>query len=106
MYWRTRGPPPIVSPTAARVARATVIKGERPLLMRMAGAYAPHHDVTMPTMPHVSTTRDSDLMVEMGGIEPPSTAVVMCLLRAYPMEAFYSALEFAIGSQTNEPSLS
>ncbi|KQR52639.1 hypothetical protein ASF88_14125 [Leifsonia sp. Leaf336] len=28
------------------------------------------------------TTRDDDRLVEMGGIEPPSTAVVMCLLRA------------------------
>jgi hypothetical protein len=37
-------------------------------------------------------------MVEMGGIEPPSTAVVICLLRVYPMESFYSAPEFAIGS--------
>jgi len=36
-------------------------------------------------------------MVEMGGIEPPSTAVVMCLLRVYPAKAFYSALDFATG---------
>ena len=44
-----------------------------------------------------TTTRDSDPMVEMGGIEPPSTAVVMCLLRVYPAKAFYSALDFATG---------
>jgi hypothetical protein len=36
-------------------------------------------------------------MVEMGGIEPPSTAVVMCLLRVYPVKSFYSAPEFATG---------
>jgi hypothetical protein len=42
--------------------------------------------------------------VEMGGIEPPSTAVVICLLRVYPVKAFYSAPEFATGIQSDEPS--
>ncbi len=37
-------------------------------------------------------------MVEMGGIEPPSTAVILRLLRAYLVKAFYSALTFATSS--------
>jgi len=37
-------------------------------------------------------------MVEMRGIEPRSIAVVMFLLRVYPVKAFYSAPELATGS--------
>ena len=50
--------------------------------------------------------RDSDLMVEMGGIEPPSTAVILRLLRVQLVRAFYSALTFATSIQVNRPSLS
>jgi hypothetical protein len=34
-------------------------------------------------------------MVEMGGIEPPSIAVIPRLLRAHLVKAFYSAPTFA-----------
>jgi len=33
-------------------------------------------------------------MVEMGGIEPPSIAVILRLLRAQSVETFYSAPTF------------
>jgi hypothetical protein len=45
----------------------------------------------------VQQQRDSDQMVEMGGIEPPSTAVILRLLRAYPVDSLYSAPTFATG---------
>ena len=35
---------------------------------------------------HVSTVRDVTSVVEMRGIEPRSTAVILRLLRAYPVE--------------------
>ena len=37
-------------------------------------------------------------MVEMGGIEPPSIAVIPRLLRAHPVQAFCSASTFATGT--------
>ena len=44
-------------------------------------AETPARTGRQPQFPRFSATRDSDRMVEMGGIEPPSTAVVICLLR-------------------------
>ena len=52
------------------------------------------------------TARESDSEVEMRGIEPRSTAVVVCLLRVYPVKTFYSAPEFATGTYSDKPSLS
>lgn len=45
-------------------------------------------------------------MVEMPGIEPGSTAVVIRLLRVYPMKSFYSAPTLCIGNDVDGPSLS
>jgi hypothetical protein len=53
-----------------------------------------------------SLSRDSGSGVEMRGIEPRSTAVVVCLLRVYPVKTFYSAPEFATGTYSDKPSLS
>jgi len=41
-----------------------------------------------------SAARDDDLMVEMGGIEPPSIAEILRLLRAQSVKTFCSAPTF------------
>ena len=50
--------------------------------------------------------RATTAMVEMGGIEPPSIAEDLRLLRAQLVKAFYSAPTFATSIQVDEPSLS
>jgi len=55
-----------------------------------------------PIGPHRATTA---VVVEMGGIEPPSIAVIPRLLRAQPVQAFCSAPTFATGTHVDRPSL-
>jgi len=41
----------------------------------------------------------------MGGIEPPSIAVILRLLRAQSVQTFYSAPTFVTDTYVDEPSL-